>query len=1077
MSIYKKASQVISAFAMLFSIFTIIAPVAPVSASTLTMSGTVTAGGAPVPQGTMQVAFLQYPGTTSCAAQVGNIGVAMMGANGTFSYNADFSTTNSYRVIFRPMSTAPRAALWRLYRDGAPNGVTQFPMGTCISQSGGARSNINLTTTVEGVRVSGSLSTSSGSPVTSVASIILSKFATNYITQHGDGYVVRVGDSGIWDLSGVDQNQPDLYMQISAGGILYSVKRVNSTFEVIPFDSACGESCKFPIGTTDISNINLTLPVTGQISGTVNGPNGPVSQGQVCAIAYKDGGTAMSMYSLEAGRSCTNASGEYSLGVTYGSYRLQFQNNGGAPFKSEWFDNVANTSGYSGATAITLSALNPTRSISPTLDEGKYIRGRVTNADGQNIIGASVSAMKMDPNTGWTVGVGGTSTDSDGNYSLAGLEAGTYLLMSSHPDYGMLFLGGSRETATQVVIAGNSAGVTGQNIAFPRGYSIEGALSTGDNSEARVCAAAYRISDSAPGWGEFVSSNCFSAPGPWRLKGLKQGSYRIRFDAQTGNLRSVFLGGGTDVNEATIVDISNTDLTNVNVTIPAGKSIAGKIVSTAPAPVQSACVVAFKQNSDGWGHGMWAGSSCTSANGEFFIRGLEDGDYKLRVESPMNSDYTPGFFTAEGTPARSPDDAQVFTLGNSVTDLNQVLMTGPKFTGIVKDGSTPQAQVCVNAYKKVGNYGWGEWGGSSCSGPDGQINIRGLSEGNYTFEVRPNAGSFQTGWYVQNSPTSQSISSATVKAIGAVNVNLGDISLVAGKIASGRVINSNGNSLPGVCIAALKDSPNGWGEWAGSACSQGDGKFTVRGLDPAASYRFRADVWSGDYKSGFVTAGGGISPDISAISAVSASSNIVLGDITMPTGPSISGTVTSGNSEPEGNVCVTAHDPTTNAWKATSCSQSNGKFSLRGLDAGQYKLSWWTQKPLLTSGWYKETSSGATQVSTSNLADTLTLTSSGLTNLSIRMANGGKIFGSITGVGNTDICVAAWTEPSSGTRENATSIACVNDAMKFELKGLTPATDYYLQVFKKDGTAITQNSPSTDVAQQTGGNALSISVS
>lgn len=1066
--------------AIVLSLFAITAPATPASATSLAMSGTITAGGAPIPAGTMQVAFLQYPGTTSCAAQVGNVGVAMVGANGTFSYNADFSTTSSYRVVFRPMSTAPRTSLWRLYKAGSPTGVTQFLQSTCIAQSGGARTDINLATTDEGVKVSGTLSTSSGAPVTTTSSIVLSRYATNYVTQHGDGYIVRVGDSGIWDLSGVDKNQPNLYMQVNVGGVIYSVKRVGANYEVVPFDGACGDACKFPIGVTDISNINLTLPVTGQISGTISGPNGPVGQGQVCAIAYKDGGSAMSVNSLEAGRSCTNASGEYSLGVTYGSYRLQFQNNGGAPFKSEWFDNVSTTSGYSGATVITLGTVaqgqNPTRTINPVLDEGKFIRGRVTNADGQNISGASVSAMMVSPDTGWTVGVGGTTTDSDGAYSLAGLEAGTYLLMASHPDYGMLFLGGSRENATQVTIAGNSVGSTDRNISFPRGYSIEGTLSTGDNSEARVCAASYRITES-PGWGEFVGSNCFTAPGPWRLKGLKPGSYRIRFDAQTGNLRSVFLGGSTDFNSASVVEVSNSDVSNVNATIPAGKSISGKIVDTAPAPVQSACVVAFKQNSDGWGYGMWAGSSCTTTNGEFVIRGLEDGDYKLRVESPMNSEYTPGFWSSTGAPVRSFDEAQLFTLGNSISGLNQTLMTGPKFIGVVKDGSTPVAQVCVNAFKKTGTYGWGEWGGSSCSGADGKINIRGLSAGNYTFEVRPNAGSFQSGWYVQNSSTTQVSSSATVSALGSVNVDLGNITLVAGKIATGRIVNASNSPIPGVCIGALKDSPNGWGEWAGSACSQGDGRFTIRGLDPTASYRFRADVWSGDYKSGFVTASGGVTSDISAINARSAASDISLGDITMPTGPSISGTVTSGNNEPEGNVCVTAHDASTNAWKATSCSQSNGKFSLRGLDAGQYKLSWWSQKPLLTNGWYASTSSGPTHVNDSSLADTLSLTSSGLSNLAIRMANGGKIYGTISGSTSRDICVAAWTEPSSGTRDNASAIACVNDEMKYELKGLTPATNYYLQAFKKDGTSITQTNPSTNTAHQTAGVAITITVS
>jgi hypothetical protein len=1031
----------------------------------------------------MQVAFVQYPTSAACGGQTGNVGVAMVGANGAFSFNADFSTTSSYRVVFRPMSTAPRTSLWRLFKDGAPEGVTQFGQGTCINQAGGSRNNINLATSVEGVGVSGTLSTSSGSPVTTAAGIALAASNLNYWTQTGNGYIVRVSENGVWDFSGIDKNQPNLFLQVSAGSVVYSVKKTGNTYELIPHDSACGDACKFPIGTTDISSINLKLPVTGMISGTISGPNGPVGQSQVCAVAYKDGGSAMNMYSLEAGRSCTNASGEYSLGLTYSSYRLQFQNNGSAPFKSEWFDNVSNTSGYSGATVITLGTtgnLTATRTINPVIEEGKYIRGRITASDGQNVSGASVSAMLVNPETSMTIGVGGTSTDSDGAYTLAGLEAGSYMLMASHPDYGMLYLGGSRENATQITIASNSPGATDRNISFPRGYALEGTISTGDNSEARICAAAYRISESAMGWGEFVSSNCFTAPGPWRLKGLKSGSYRIRFDAQTGNLRSVFLGGTTDFNNATITEVTTADISNVNVTIPAGKSISGKIVNTDPSPVQSACVSAFKQDDSGWGYGMWAGSSCTTTTGEYVIRGLEDGTYKLRIESPMNSDYSPGFHSAGGTPVKSADEAQLFTLGNSVSNLNQTLMTGPKFTGTIKDGSTPVSQVCVNAFKKAGSFGWGEWSGSSCSGNDGKISLRGLNAGDYTFEVRPNAGSYQSGWYVQNSTTNQNSSSATLRTIATANVDLGDILLISGKKATGRIVNSDGNPVSGVCIGALKDSPFGWGEWAGSACTQNDGRFTVRGLDPTASYRFRADAWAGDYKPGFITSSGGtINPDFTTINAISASNDVALGDVTIATGPSISGTVTSGSNEPESNVCVSAHDPVTLMWKASACSQSNGKFSLRGLDVGEYKLSWWSQKPLLTNGWYRQTSSGPTQSTDSADAGTLELPAGGLSNLQIRMANGGKLFGSVTGSSSKDLCVAAWTEPSSGARDNAAATACVNEEMKFELKGLTPGTDYYIQIFKKgtDGSQITQNSPSTDAPLRTGGSAITISVS
>jgi hypothetical protein len=1046
-------------------------------AATGVVTGTITAGGTAVPKGSVQVAFVQYPAGSNCAAlPTGGLVAAVVGANGTFSQALD--TAYPWKVIFRPMPSAPRTALWRLWKSGTPAGVTNFvPGATCLIVTGAGVSGVNLATTEIGVNVSGSLSTSTGAPVTEKATIYLSRTSTSYLAA-GDGYVVKVGDNGAWDITGVDQNQPNLYMQINLNGTLFSVKKVSSQYQVVTFDSTCGDACKFPVASSDITGVKLTLPQIGSITGTIRGPSGPVGAGQVCAVAYKDGGSAMNMYSLEAGRSCTDSSGVYTLGLTFGSYRLQFLNTPGAPYKTEWYDQVTNVSGYPGATVVALaSGATASRTISPTLAEGKFIRGRVTDSAGQPIVGAYVSALTVNPETSMIMGASGANTQSDGSFSITGIDAGTYMLQANHTDYGMMFLGGSRESATQIAIASNSSGSSGNDITFPRGYAISGNLTTGDGSEGRICVGAYRSTESAMGWGEFVGSNCFTAPGPWKLKGLKAGTYRIRFDAQSGSLRSIFLGGTTDYNAAATQEVTAGDITNVDVTIPAGKSISGKIWNEGPALVQGACVTAFKQSNDTWGDGQWSGGGCTSTTGEFTIRGLEDGDYKLRIDPPMNSDYSPGFYTEAGNPSKTSQDAQVFTLGNSVTGLNQILKTGPKFTATVKDGSTLVANVCMTAFKKVNNYGWGEWGGTSCSGVDGKINIRGVTAGDYTFEVRPNAGNFQNGWYVQGSSTTQSIASATLKTLTTVDVPLGDVSLVSGKKATGRIINSDGAAVSGICIGALKDSGYGWGDWAGSTCTQTDGKFTVRGLDPTASYRFRVDVWAGDYKPGFVNASSGVSADFSTITAISASTDIALGDITLSRGPSISGIITSGADQPESNVCINAHDATTLMWKASSCTQSNGKFSLRGLEAGSYKLSWWTQKALLTNGWYKDTGSGATQSAGPDGADNLTLTSTGLQNLAVRLANGGKIYGTVEGVDSSEICIAAWTATSSGTRENATAISCVDSDMKFELKGLTPNTNYYLQVFRKDAIAITQNSPSTDTVQQSGGSAVTISVS
>ena len=940
----------------------------------------------------------------------------------------------------------------------------------------------DLETSAPGVILSGTLSTSSGALVTSAPTIYLSRTATNYASSGADGYVVKVGDNGSWELAGVDQNQSTMYLQIALGGSLYSVKRESVGYSVVSGDGvACGDSCKFSITTADLLNMNLQLPVIGSISGVISGASGPASSGQVCAIAYKDGLSASSFYSGEVGRVCTNAVGAYSLGLPFGSYKVLFQNMPGAPFKNIWHDNIANTQGYSGATSVSLTAgVNASRTINPLLAEGLSIRGSVRDSNGDAISGANVSAMLWNSQTLQYMGVSGTPTLQDGTFILNGLDAGDYTLMSSHPDFGMMYLGGSREDATQFSVIAN---VEGKNISFPRGYSISGAITTGDSSEARICVAAYLVNESTNmGWGQFVGSNCFSSPGLWKLKGLKPGKYKLRFDAQSGNLRSVFLGGVTDFNSATTTEISNSDIGNIDVNIPAGKSISGKIVNFEPSAVANVCVAAIKQSDTAMGGGVWAASSCTNASGEFLIRGLEDGQYILNIQSPPGTDYTPGYFSEGGSPVKRTEDAQIFDIGSSVNKLSQTLKTGPKFTAIVKAGTTPVSGVCVMALKQLDSFGWGEWSGSSCSGLDGKISLRGLSAGDYKFQVQVNSGNYQSGWF-RDAPASTTTDRtlSSLKTISATDVDLGDILLASGTKANGRIVNSQGTAISGACVQAMKDNGSPWGEWAGSTCSQSDGKFTIRGLDPSSSYRFRVDIWAGDYKPGFIKSDGGIQSNSDGITARAAATDIALADITLLTAPSISGLITSGNNQAESGVCVNAHDAITLMWKASSCTQSSGKFYLRGLDPGNYKISWWTQRPTLTNGWYKSVANSATQVVTPEQADTLTIDSDGLSNLSIVLANGGKIFGKITGTLSAvqNICVAAWTTPSTaiGTRENAVAISCADSDSKYELKGLTPNADYYLQAFKKNGDSVAQGSPSSDSAQRTGGSQIDISVS
>ena len=502
----------------------------------------------------------------------------------------------------------------------------------------------------------------------------------------------------------------------------------------------------------------------------------------------------------------------------------------------------------------------------------------------------------------------------------------------------------------------------------------------------------------------------------------------------------------------------------------ANNAITGKIFNSNPSPIQNACVSATLIDPNGYHPGTYAGTGCTSTNGEFLIRGLGDGTYNLRIEPPQSSDYTPGYYSSAGSPVKDFRDGTQVTIGAndaSIAIVSQTLQTGPKFVGRVVSAGNPVANVCMSAFKDNSAWGgWGEWSGSGCSGSDGKFSIRGLALGNYRIQVNAYGSDYQAGWHRTGTTTTDDVAAATVLAVALPSADLGDISLVSGTKATGRLV-SGTNPVAGACVDALADNGTEWGNWSGSGCSNPKGEFAVRGLDPGKSYRFRVNIFAGDLRPGFINSSGQVQTSSTGIAAQSASGNIDLGDVSLVTAPSIKGTVLSGTSTREANVCVNAHDATTLQWISGSCSSSNGSFSLRGLTGGDsYKLSWWTQRPLLTNGWYKEAASGPTQDSSPTNATILTIDANGRSGLDIRLSNGGTISGSLT----AGFCVAAWLHPDSQSsqRTDASSVACASNDGTYELKGLLPATDYYLQVFKQNGDPVTQTSPGLDQAVRTG---------
>jgi hypothetical protein len=1055
-----------------------------VSATGATVSGTVTAGNVAVPAGSFQIVFIPYA-FSNCSSPsgfpTGASTIVPVGSGGQFSVNLPRAR---YRVAFKALSSAPANSLGAWYSNTSTAGVASGtdPSNCLLVDS--TPVTINHTTTGTRVAFDGTLETSTGAPVTSALVSLSNSRNDWYMTLDGAGGAAT--PDGTWEM-GLPQNK-DVWLQVKVpatptGQLFCGVKNGQSFTLVASLGTApvqyCDESYRFNFGSSSQQDVRLQLPVMGLISGQVTGTDGSVARAsEVCVTAYKSGSDAVNWYSQSAGSSCTNESGRFELGVPFDSnpqnipslvtkYRLQFNSgNSSSPYMSRWYATSSTTDSYASASDISVTSTTRNITANIALPIGKSISGTVRTSSGEPVAGASVTAMSYSNATTGPLGVRGALSGPDGSYRIGGIQTGTYSVKASHPDFGSQWLGGGNaETATRFAIQVSDSAITNKDFSLSPGKSISGALTTADGGTSQVCVAAYRVSESEAGWGEFTQSGCFTAPGGWSLRGLQSGNYKIRFDVRDGDYKSQFLGNTPDFSRATVVSVGESNISGQDITFGKTKSIVLKLVNDDAAAITSACIIAFKIDPTSFWGRTWQTMTCANTGGTYRLRGIEVADYVLQVTT-QGTDYRPGYYSNSGKLSNS-DNATSLSISSSdnLVDLGTTtLYRGPKIEMTMKFGAATVSNICVNAILIKNDFSWGEHAGSACAGSNGQLVLRGLVEGNYRIQVN-STNEYRGGWITSTGSISNDIQNARRVSVGSSNIDLANIAVVAGTKAIGRIL-FGGSGVGNVCINAIRDT----GIYENSVCSLNNGEFVLPGLDPTGSYRFRITSAMGDFKQGYLNNNGEIQNSLTGITARSSTSDIALGEIVLASAPSIKGTFISGVSTPEPNVCVSAIESSTQSWVSSSCSSSSGAFALRGLESnGTYKLTWWTQNKSLSGGWYKN-QSGPTQTSSFADASEITVPSGGVQNLMIRIRNGAII----TGTTPDGICVAAWREPASNAvnRSNASAIACGDNLGRFELRGLTESVNYYLEAFRKDGSPVVQSSPGVNEAVQAGANVV-----
>lgn len=175
------------------------------------------------------------------------------------------------------------------------------------------------------------------------------------------------------------------------------------------------------LGLCVIITILPSTSLAGSISGIVTGPDAITGLENIWAIAWQWTGTEWDLIEFD----WTDATGNYTIdGLSAGIYRVEFNDQGGN-YIGEVYNNATN---LSNGTDITVTASGAVTNINASLMAAAVthgISGRITMLDGVTPIDNIRAEAYELTEFGWG-SVASAISDANGNYTINGLDAGTY---------------------------------------------------------------------------------------------------------------------------------------------------------------------------------------------------------------------------------------------------------------------------------------------------------------------------------------------------------------------------------------------------------------------------------------------------------------------------------------------------------------------------------------------------------------------------------------------------------------------------------------------------------------------------